>query len=149
MLTVRLPCSIIPASRSYLLVGNPPEWACHWKRSCHESSHSLSGLIVHTTTNPEQVERFLPCSAELEVGFPDGDALYRHIEQSLRRFRYEPLERRRWLRGLEQGRQLGRLNLQTRMVVGDRESDIYELFQQQSAHAGVGWLPISGRVGMR
>ena len=44
-------------------------------------------------------------------------------------------ESRRWFRGFAQGRELGRLSPQTRVVVGDRESDIYTLFQPQAEHA--------------
>lgn len=44
-------------------------------------------------------------------------------------------ESRRWLRGFDQGRELGRMNLGRRVVVvGDRESDIYELLHWQNAH---------------
>ena len=41
----------------------------------------------------EQIERFLAGSAELDVGFPDRKVLYRHIEQTLRRFCYEALSK--------------------------------------------------------
>ena len=44
-------------------------------------------------------------------------------------------ESRRWLRGFDQGRELGRLSAATRVVVvGDRESDIYELLKRQREH---------------
>ena len=46
-------------------------------------------------------------------------------------------ESRRWLRGLEQGREPGWGSPQTRVImVGDRESDIYELFRRQREHEG-------------
>lgn len=42
-------------------------------------------------------------------------------------------ESQRWFRGLEQGQELGRSSPQTRVVVvGDRESDIFALFERQA-----------------
>ena len=42
-------------------------------------------------------------------------------------------ESRRWFRGFAQGQELGRCSPHTRVVVvGDRESDIFELFEQQA-----------------
>ncbi len=44
-------------------------------------------------------------------------------------------ESQRWLRGFEQGRELGRRSPHTRViVVGDRESDIHELLASQHRH---------------
>ena len=46
-------------------------------------------------------------------------------------------ESRHWLQGFEQGRELGRACPGTRViVVGDRESDIHESLELQTAHAG-------------
>ena len=44
-----------------------------------------SGVELESLKSLEQIERFLAGSAEVEVGFPDRKALYRHIEQTLRR----------------------------------------------------------------
>ena len=42
-------------------------------------------------------------------------------------------ESRRWLRGFEQGQELGRESPQARVVVvGDRESDMFALFERQA-----------------
>ena len=57
-------------------------------------------------------------------------------------------ESRRWLRGFAQGRELGRACPGTRVVVvGDRESDIYELLELQAAHAGRAGLLVRVHAG--
>ena len=50
-------------------------------------------------------------------------------------------ESRRWLRGFDQGVELGRAAPGVRViVVGDRESDIYELLERQAAQSGAAGL---------
>ena len=52
-------------------------------------------------------------------------------------------ESERWFRGFAQGRELGRAAPGTRVVVvGDRESDIFDLLQQQALHAGEAGLVV-------
>ncbi len=59
-------------------------------------------------------------------------------------------ESRRWFRGFDQGRALGRASPGTRVVVvGDRESDIYELLKWQAAHADEAGLVVRANAGRR
>ena len=91
-----------------------------------ERSNSARGLFLHATVAFTEGGRPLGVSGletwarpELE---PEGE---------------KEAESRRWFRGLRQGQQLGALSPGTRaVVVGDRESDIFELFEQQAGQAG-------------
>ena len=57
-------------------------------------------------------------------------------------------ESQRWLRGFEQGRELGRRSPSTRViVVGDRESDIYELLASQHRHRAEAGLVVRVHAG--
>ena len=57
-------------------------------------------------------------------------------------------ESRRWLRGFAQGRELGRACPATRViVVGDRESDMYELLELQAGQAGQAGLLLRVHAG--
>ena len=59
-------------------------------------------------------------------------------------------ESRRWLRGFEQGAELGRACPGTRViVVGDRESDIYELLELQAARSEEAGLLVRANAGRR
>ena len=59
-------------------------------------------------------------------------------------------ESRRWFRGLDQGRALGRACPQTRVVVvGDRESDIYALLKWQTEHADEAGLVVRANANRR
>ena len=57
-------------------------------------------------------------------------------------------ESRRWRRGFEQGVELGQASPGTRViVVGDRESDIYELLELQAAHSEEAGLLVRSNAG--
>ena len=57
-------------------------------------------------------------------------------------------ESRRWFRGFEQGQELGRESPQTRVVVvGDRESDIFELFERQAERSEEAGLLVRVNLG--
>ena len=57
-------------------------------------------------------------------------------------------ESRRWFRGFDQGRELGRKSAGTRVVVvGDRESDIYELLKRQSEQREEAGLVVRANAG--
>ncbi len=56
-------------------------------------------------------------------------------------------ESRRWFRGFARGRELGRPSPQALLVVGDRESDMYALFQEQAEHAGEAALLVGANAG--
>ena len=59
-------------------------------------------------------------------------------------------ESRRWLRGFEQGAELGKACPGTRViVVGDRESDIYELLELQAARSEEAGLLVRANAGRR
>ena len=91
-----------------------------------ERSSSSRGLFVHAAVGFTDGGRPLGVSGLETWARPEAEP-----EQEPEK------ESQRWFRGLEQGRELGRLSPHTRVVVvGDRESDIYTLFQQQAEHAG-------------
>ena len=87
-----------------------------------ERGGSAQGLFVHAAVAFTEGRRPLGVSGLESWARPEAEA-------------GRDKESRRWLRGFEQGRELGRLSPGTRVVVvGDRESDIYELLQWQSRH---------------
>ena len=91
-----------------------------------ERSSSARGLFVHATVGFTEGGRPLGVSGLETWARPEAEPQTEREKES-----------QRWFRGFAQGRQLGRLSPQTRMVVvGDRESDIYALFREQAAHAG-------------
>ena len=90
-----------------------------------ERANSARGLFVHAAVGFTQGGRPLRVSGLEQWARPEQDPGQTAEEEK---------ESRRWLRGLEQGQELGRCSPQTRVVVvGDRESDIFELFERQAA----------------
>ncbi len=89
-----------------------------------ERASSARGLFVHAAVAFTEGRRPLGVSGLESWARPESEP---ELERQA--------ESRRWFRGLDQGRELGRLSPGTRVVVvGDRESDIYELLQWQQAH---------------
>ena len=85
---------------------------------------SARGLFVHAAVAFTQGRRPLGVSGLESWARPEAEPQAERGKES-----------RRWLRRFDQGRELGRLSAGTRVVVvGDRESDIYELLQWQSRH---------------
>ena len=89
-----------------------------------ERANSARGLFVHAAVG------FTPGGRPLGVS---GLEQWARPEQDPGQTAEQEKESQRWLRGLEQGQELGRCSAQTRVVVvGDRESDIFELFERQA-----------------
>ena len=87
-----------------------------------ERSSSARGLFVHAAFT--EGRRPLGVSGLESWARPETEPVAEREKES-----------RRWFRGFDQGRELGRLSAGTRVVVvGDRASDIYELLQWQSLH---------------
>ncbi|MXY70035.1 MAG: IS4 family transposase [Acidobacteriia bacterium] len=102
-----------------------------------ERSSSSRGLFVHAAVGFTEGGRPLGVSGLETWARPEAEP-----EQEPEK------ESRRWFRGLAQGRELGRLSPQTRVVVvGDRESDIYALFQEQAEHAAEAALLVRANAG--
>ena len=97
-----------------------------------ERASSARGLFVHAAVAFTEGRRPLGVSGLETWARPEAEPERERDKES-----------RRWYRGLEQGRELGRLSPQARVVVvGDRESDIYGLFEQQAVHAGEAGLVV-------
>ena len=89
-----------------------------------ERASSARGLFVHAAVAFTEGRRPVGVSGLESWARPEAEPAAEQEKES-----------RRWFRGFDQGRQLGRLSPGTRVVVvGDRESDIYELLKWQSEH---------------
>ena len=102
---------------------------------------SARGLFVHAAVAFTEGRRALGVSGLETWARPEAEPAVEREKES-----------RRWFRGFDQGRALGRASPGTRVVVvGDRESDIYELLKRQAAHADEGTaeetLPDAARPG--
>ena len=98
-----------------------------------ERSGGGRGLFVHAAVAFTEGRRPLGVSGLETWARPDGAPTSERA-----------LESRRWFRGFDQGRELGRACPGTRVVVvGDRESDIHALLQWQAQHAAEAGL-VSG-----
>ena len=90
-----------------------------------ERSSSARGLFVHAALGL------------MEGGCPlgvSGLECWARPEQDPGPKAEDEKESQRWLRGLAQGQELARCSAQTRVVVvGDRESDMFALFESQAA----------------
>ena len=90
-----------------------------------ERTSSARGLFVHAAVAFTEGRRALGVSGLETWARPEAEPAAEREKES-----------RRWFRGFDQGRALGRACPQTRVVVvGDRESDIYALLKWQAAHA--------------
>ena len=93
---------------------------------------SARGLFVHAAVAFSEGRRALGVSGLETWARPE-------VEPAAEREK----ESRRWFRGFDQGRALGRACPDTRVVVvGDRESDIYALLKWQAAHAAEAGLVV-------
>ncbi len=89
-----------------------------------ERASSARGLFVHATLGFTEGGRPLGVS---------GLERWARPEQEPDPAAEREKESQRWFRGLRQGQELGRCSPQTRVVVvGDRESDIFGLFERQA-----------------
>jgi len=89
-----------------------------------ERTSSARGLFVHATVGFTEGGRPLGVS---------GLERWARPEQEPDPAAEREKESQRWFRGLQQGQELGRSSPQTRVVVvGDRESDIFGLFERQA-----------------
>ena len=90
-----------------------------------ERTSSARGLFVHAAVAFSEGRRALGVSGLETWARPEAEPAAEREKES-----------RRWFRGFDQGRALGRACPQTRVVVvGDRESDIYALLKWQAEHA--------------
>ncbi len=97
-----------------------------------ERSGGGRGLFVHAAVAFTEGRRPLGVSGLETWARPDGAPTSERA-----------LESRRWFRGFDQGRELGRACPGTRVVVvGDRESDIHALLQWQAQHAAEAGLVV-------
>ena len=104
-----------------------------------ERANSARGLFVHAVVGFTQGGRPLGVSGLEQWARPEQDP-----GQAAEREK----ESRRWLRGLEQGQELGRCSGQTRVVVvGDRESDIFALFERQAERSEQAGLLVRVNLG--
>ncbi len=91
-----------------------------------DRASSSRGLFVHATVGFTEGGRPLGVSGLERWARPEQEP-DPEAEQE------QEKESRRWLRGFEQGQELGRESPQARVVVvGDRESDMFELFERQA-----------------
>ena len=122
-----------------------------------ERTNSARGLFVHaavafTEDRPAGRARAARMAAGVERG---RRALGVSGLETWARPEVEPAaqrekESRRWFRGFDQGRALGRACPQTRVVVvGDRESDIYALLKWQAEHADEAGLVVRANASRR
>ncbi len=103
-----------------------------------DRASSSRGLFVHAAVGFTEGGRPLGVSGLERWARPEQDP-----GQAAEREK----ESRRWFRGFEQGQQLGRCSPQTRVVVvGDRESDIFELFERQAERAAEAGLLVRAAV---
>ena len=106
-----------------------------------ERASSARGLFVHAAVGFTAGGRPLGVSGLERWARPEQDP-GREAEREK--------ESQRWFRGLEQGQELGGLSPQTRVVVvGDRESDIFELFQRQAERPAEAGLLVRVNLGRR
>ena len=104
-----------------------------------ERRNSARGLFVHATVGFTEGGRPLGVSGLEQWARPEQDPGQTAEAEK---------ESRRWLRGLEQGQELGRCSAQTRVVVvGDRESDIFELFERQAERPQEAGLVVRSNAG--
>ena len=90
-----------------------------------ERTSSARGLFVHAAVVFSEGRRALGVSGLETWARPEAEPAAEREKES-----------RRWFRGFDQGRALGRACPHTRVVVvGDRESDIYALLKWQAEHA--------------
>ena len=90
-----------------------------------ERTSSARGLFVHAAVAFTPGRRPLGVSGLETWARPEAEPAAEREKES-----------RRWFRGFDQGRELGRASPRTRVVVvGDRESDIYALLKWQAEHA--------------
>ena len=87
-----------------------------------ERANRARGLFVHAAVGFTEGGRPLGVSGLERWARPEQEPAGERDKES-----------RRWLRGLQQGQELGRCSPQTRVVVvGDRESDMFALFERQA-----------------
>ena len=104
-----------------------------------DRASSARGLFVHAAVGFTEGGRPLGVS---------GLERWARPEQDPGKAAERAKESRRWFRGLAQGQELGRGSPQTRVVVvGDRESDIFELFERQAERAGEAGLLVRVNLG--
>ena len=104
-----------------------------------ERTNSARGLFVHAAVAFTEGRRALGVSGLETWARPE-------VEPAAEREK----ESRRWFRGFDQGRALGRACPQTRVVVvGDRESDIYALLKWQAEHADEAGLVVRANASRR
>lgn len=104
-----------------------------------ERTSSARGLFVHAAVAFSEGRRALGVSGLETWARPE-------VEPEAEREK----ESRRWFRGFDQGRALGRACPHTRVVVvGDRESDIYALLKWQAEHAAEAGLVVRANASRR
>ena len=97
-----------------------------------ERGSSARGLFVHAAVAFTEGRRPLGVSGLETWARPEAEPAAEREKES-----------RRWFRGFDQGRALGRACPETRVVVvGDRESDIYALLKWQAEHAAEAGLVV-------
>ena len=102
-----------------------------------ERTSSARGLFVHAAVAFTEGRRALGVSGLETWARPEAEPAAEREKES-----------RRWFRGFDQGRALGRASPGTRVVVvGDRESDIYGLLKWQAAHADEAGLVVRANAG--
>ena len=102
-----------------------------------ERTGSARGLFVHAAVAFTEGRRPLGVSGLETWARPETEPAAEREKES-----------RRWFRGFDQGRALGRASPGTRVVVvGDRESDIYDLLKRQAAHADEAGLVVRASAG--
>ena len=111
----------------------------HWLGPGKERSHAARGLWVHA--------KVAFTAGRHPLGISGLETWARSEVQPAD----EPdKESRLWLRGFEQARELGRACPGTRViVVGDRESHIYERLELQAAHSGQAGLVVRVTAGQQ
>ena len=104
-----------------------------------ERTGSARGLFVHAAVAFTPGRRPLGVSGLETWARPEAEPAAEREKES-----------RRWFRGFDQGRELGRASPRTRVVVvGDRESDIYALLKWQAAHADEAGLVVRANARRR
>ena len=104
-----------------------------------DRASSSRGLFVHVAVGFTEGGRPLGVS---------GLERWARPEQDPGRDTEREKESRRWFRGFEQGQELGRCSPQTRVVVvGDREGDIFALFERQAERAEEAGLLVRVHLG--
>ena len=104
-----------------------------------ERTSSARGLFVHAAVAFTPGRRPLGVSGLETWARPEAEPAAEREKES-----------RRWFRGFDQGRELGRASPRTRVVVvGDRESDIYALLKWQAEHADEAGLVVRANASRR